>query len=257
MTGLRELQQAFGESLRSEQAMQLAPWICADGIPGMRRVQIYRNNHATSLTEALRAAYPVVEKLVSEGFFRFAAHRYTRKFPSTEGNLHGFGRDFARFLGQFPPAKDHRYLPDVARLEWARHEVYHAGGHAPMAPQSLAAVDPAAYESLRFTIHPARRLLRSPYPVVRIWEVNQPDWKAGQTVDLSASGDRVLVLRTQGQIEFHRLAPAEYRFLDTLSAGCTLGRAAEAALAREPDFDLNRSLVKHVQNHTLVGFALA
>lgn len=257
MPGLRELQQAFSASLRSDEATGITAWVRADGLTGNRRVQIYRNNLVVTLTDALRAVYPVVERLVGDGFFRFAAHEFLHRYPSRHGNLHRFGREFGAFLGEFTPAKDHPYLPDVTRLEWARHEVYHAAEHAPLDPQSLTAVDPDRYRSLRFTLHPARRLLYSPYPVVRIWEVNQPDFGADQTVDLSASGDRVLVLRSNGEIEFHTLAPAEYRFLAAIHERHTLGEAVEAALEQDRDFDLNRALARHVQNGTVVEFNLA
>jgi hypothetical protein len=256
MLGLRELQQAFGSSLRSEDVSDIAAWVCANELNGTRRIQIYRNNLFVTLTDALRAVYPVLEKLVGDGFFRFAAHEFIHRYPSHQGNLHRFGHEFAKFLGDFAPAQGHAYLPDVAQLEWAQHEVYHAAEHAPLEPRALTAIDADRYESLRFNLHPARRLLRSTYPVVRIWEVNQPDFDGDQTVDLSVPGDCVLVLRINGEIEFHSLAPAEYRFLATISKGNTLGQAVAAALEVDRDFDLNHCLVKHVQNHTLVKFNL-
>jgi hypothetical protein len=257
MPGLRELQQAFGSSLRSDDALEIAPLVCANGLTGDRRIQIYRNNLVVTLTDALRAVYPVMEKLVGDGFFRYAAHEFIHRYPSRHGNLHLFGHEFAIFLSEFAPAKGHAYLPDVARLEWAQHEVYHAADHTPLEPQSLTAIDPDHYESLRFTLHPARRLLHSPYPVVRIWQVNQPDFDGDQTVDLSAPGDYVLVLRVNGEIELHGLAPAEYGLLATISEGNNLGRAVEAALEQDRDFDVSHCLVRHVQNGTLVQFNLA
>ncbi len=257
MPRLRELQQAFGSWLQFDDASEIAALVCANGLAGNRRVQIYRNNLLVTLTDALRAVYPVVEKLVGDGFFRFAANEFIHHYPSRHGNLHLFGHEFAKFLSEFAAAKGHAYLPDVARLEWAQHEVYHAVDHAPLAPQSLTAIDPDRYESLCFTLHPARRLLYSPYPVVRIWEVNQPDFDGDQTVDLSASGNCVLVLRINGAIELHTLARPEYRFLATISEGKTLGQAVEAALEQHRDFDLNHYLAKHVQNGTLVEFNLA
>ena len=257
MLRLRELQQAFGSSLQADDASEIAACVSANGLTGKRRIQIYRNNLFVTLTDALRAVYPVVEKLVGDGFFRFAAHEFIHRYPSQHGNLHLFGHEFATFLSEFPAAEAHAYLPDVARLEWAQHEVYHAAEHAPLEPQSLTAIDPDRYESLCFTLHPARRLLHSPYPVVRIWEVNQPDFDGDQTVDLSAPGDCVLVLRINGEIEFHTLVAAEHQFLAAISNGNTLGQAVAAALEHDRHFDLNHCLVKHVQNGTLVEFNLA
>ncbi len=257
MPGLRELQRAFSSSLRSEDASQTAAWVSANGLNGDRRIQIYRNNLVVTLTDALRSVYPVVERLVGDGFFRFAAHEFIHQYPSRHGNLHLFGHEFARFLSEFAAAKGHAYLPDVARLEWAQHEVYHAADHAPLEPQSLTVIGPDRYESLCFALHPARRLLHSSYPIMRIWEVNQAGFEGNQAVDLSAPGDRVLVLRIDREVKIHTLAPAEYQFLVTISNGKPLGQAVAAALEQDRDFDLTRCLVKHVQSSTLVDFSLA
>ena len=43
-----------------------------------RRVQVYRNNVRTNLTGALKSIYPVVEKLVGDGFFNYTAAEYIK-----------------------------------------------------------------------------------------------------------------------------------------------------------------------------------
>ena len=66
------------------------------------------------------------------------------------------------------------YLPDVARLEWAWHRAFHAADRAPLALERLAAVPPERYGQVRFRLHPSAQFIASDYPLLRIWEVNQP-----------------------------------------------------------------------------------
>ena len=62
-----------------------------------------------------------------------------------------------------------RYLPDVAKLEWAMDSVFHAADAVPLDLQALAAVPPEVFATLRFDLHPASRIVCSPYPILRIW----------------------------------------------------------------------------------------
>jgi len=254
MFGLHELQKAFGASLLSDHEPEIATVVRADGLSGQRRIQIYRNNLFTTLTDALRAVYPVIEKLVSKGFFEYAAHEFISRYPPRHGNLHLFGRDFALFLAEFAPARGHPYLADVARLEWARHEVYHAADAPLLDTRRLAAVPAGRYASLRFQLNPARRLLSSSYPIVRIWQVNQEEYDGDQTADLTAPGECVLILRDHSGVENDILLRSEYVFLAELKKDNTLGESVEASLQLDQDFDLDFFLTKHVQNKTLVDF---
>ena len=101
---------------------------------------------------------------------------------------------------------------------------------------------PEDYEQLTFTFHPACHFIQSPYPIVKIWRANQPDSLSDETIDLSAGGDNVLVLRTPECVEFHRLQPARFALFEALSRGESLGAALDRACAMESDFDLGVAL---------------
>ena len=137
--------------------------------PAARHLQVYRNNVFESLVGALKAVYPVVERLVGTGFFAYAADGYIRHHPPASGNLHDFGDSFAGFLAGFEPARALAYLPDVARLEWAWHRAFHAADRAPLALERLAAVPPERYGQVRFRLHPSAQFIASDYPLLRIW----------------------------------------------------------------------------------------
>lgn len=252
MHSLRELQFKFAEAVLERADTRIRQLVRANGLSGARRLQVYRNNVFAGLTSALGAVYPVVERLVGDGFFRYAADRYIRLHPSTSGNLHDFGGAFAEFLAAFPAAAGLPYLTDVARLEWAYHQVFHAAEHAPLDLSALRAIPPEGYLALKFHLHPASRLLHSDYPVLRIWEVNQADYEGDGTVDLSQGGDQLLVIRRELRVELQPLGKGEYTLLTALAANHDLASACEAALSIEPDFDLTACLQRHVARGTLV-----
>ena len=196
MPSLPELQRAFAAAVYADDATGPSPrraHVRHDRFPAARHLQVYRNNVFESLVGALKAVYPVVERLVGTGFFAYAADGYIRHHPPASGNLHDFGDSFAGFLAGFEPARALAYLPDVARLEWAWHRAFHAADRAPLALERLAAVPPERYGQVRFRLHPSAQFIASDYPLLRIWEVNQPAY-AGEAATggslLSSTNER-------------------------------------------------------------------
>lgn len=76
----------------------------------------YRNNVYGNLRHTLRSVYPVVERLVGNDFFGFAASAYIDGQASCSGDLNQYGGEFPAFLLAFPPAQGLPYLADVAAL---------------------------------------------------------------------------------------------------------------------------------------------
>jgi hypothetical protein len=227
MPSLRETQLAFAARV-FDGAGPVAP-----------REQIYRNNVFISLAGALADVYPVVRRLVGERFFDPLARRYVRNHPSPSGNLHDFGRHFPGFVLAMEELRGLPYLPDVAALEWACHESFHAA-------------DAPAFDFTRVTdagearprLHPAARLVASRYPVAAIWQANQEE--DVPLVDLDAGGDWLAVSRRELQVEIVRLAPGELALLAALRDGMSLGEACEAALAAEPALELPAAMGRFV-----------
>jgi hypothetical protein len=223
-----------------------------------QRLGIYRHNLVDSLGAALAAVYPTVAQLVGEDFFRYAARAYIAAHPSLSGNLHDFGGELAHFLAHFEPARSLPYLPDSARLDWAWHQVFHTtalpGADAAQMLGRLAALSDEDRLDARLQWQPAAQLVRSPYPVLRIWQANQPD-AADETVDLGLGGECVLVAARRGEVVLQRLEAAEHALLLALAQGTTLGDAVAAALGQDAGFDVAGVLAQHIAAGTLVRLA--
>jgi Putative DNA-binding domain len=250
---LRDLQTEFAGALFDERP-EMAARVRAGRFPAAQHLQVYRNNVVESLTGALRAVYPVVEKLVGDGFFRYAVHEYLRAHRPRSGNLHDFGDAFASFLAGFAPAAELPYLPDVARLEWAWHQAFHAADAPAFDFARLGALPAEQHATLRFVLHPSARLLASDFPVVRIFEINQEGFDGDTSVDLAEGGVRALVIRRGLTVYVEPLAAGEAELLAALAGQQPLAAAVQAALAVQPEFDLTGTLAGHLRRGTLVDF---
>jgi Putative DNA-binding domain len=137
-----------------------------------KRFSVYRNNVASSLTSVLEAGFPVVQKLVGEAFFAAMATNFLRNHPPQTRLMMLYGADFADFLQRFSPVAHLGYLPDIARLEQAIRESYHAADHRSVAMNNIAALGDAEILAARFELAPSLRLIRSSWPIHAIWTAN-------------------------------------------------------------------------------------
>lgn len=219
-----------------------------------RGFAIYRASYLAHLGEALRDLYPVVDRLVGRACFTGLARAYVREQPSAHADLHCYGGVFADFLGGAEALAGLPYLPDVARLEWRVHEVFHAADAPVLTPGRLARVPRARQANLRLRLHPGARLMVSVYPVQRIWQVNQPDWTGGATVDLDTGGAALAICRDGLEIVLLTLEPAAFALARAFQAGHTLAQAIDALLAVAPGADPAQALHLLLQQGLLLDF---
>jgi hypothetical protein len=205
-----------------------------------RRFAVYRNNVVLGLGKALKSRFPVVEKLVGEEFFAAMARRFVMAQPPRSPLLATYGDSFPAFIAAFEPASEIPYLADVAQLEAARTRAYHAADAAAIDTGRLTALDSEVVERIRIDMHPSAEIVRSPYPIVTIWAMNSGEQELAPIADWR--GEDALVARPCLEVQVRRLPPGGAAFLLALAAGRSLGDAAGAALADDPDFDLTNNL---------------
>jgi hypothetical protein len=227
--------------------------IYAEEPPADQRLAIYHGNARANWRGALAAAYPTVRRLVGDAFFDAACDRYAREHPSRGGDLSAFGAELPGFLAGCAPAAALDYLPDVARLDWAVHESFHAADAAPLDLAALARVPPEAYGRLRLRLHPAARLLECAHPVAAIWEANQP--QRDGTPSESEGADLVLVMRVGFEPRPRSLARADWEALSAFASGASLEEACDALGDRA--ILLQEILARHAASGVLCGFEIA
>lgn len=254
---LHDVQRDFASAILRKDKAQIADLIKEDGLSGERRLQIYRNNTYSLLTDVLKNTFPAVCRLVGDEFFEYAARQYIRIDPPRQPCLHVYGAGLADFLAAFAPAGGLPYLADVTRLEWALNEAYYAPDASPLPIDALKALGPADYADLRLRSHPSCRLLTSPFPVDRIWEMARPGGSTAEVPDLDAGPAWLLVNRIELDVHCTTMTEATYRFAELLMAGQTVNIAYEEAMTIDPGFDLAAALKQHLAGGVFVSFELA
>jgi hypothetical protein len=206
MLPLRELQARFAAALAPTAAPDpaLLALVRAGGaLTPADRVEIYADMCRTRLVDILHEDFPRTRALLGDAAFVALAERYLARHPSTHPSVRYVGARFADFVaGQAagPP-----WLADLARLEWARVEVFDAADAAPLRLADLQAVPSADWPALRLRLVPACRVVKSPWPIHEIWTAGDPDsdrrlpdeprasvvrvWREGFSVSHAAMGD--------------------------------------------------------------------
>lgn len=244
----------FGSALLEPDLSVPAGIVGPDGQSSVRRFAVYRNNVVVSLIDAVTAAYPVVVRLVGEQFFRAIARIYVAGHPPASPIMLHYGEGFADFVATFTPAASVPYLADIARLERAWLEAYHAREAWPASLKELASIPAEAFGRVRLRLHPSLRLVRSRFPIVTIWTMNVQGGVPAP-VDLSTP-QHALVLRPHAEVEVRALSNDSAAFVAALQHGDTAEDAAKGALKVNPKFDLVGNLRDLMNLGLVAGWTL-
>ena len=226
---------------------ELLALIEGGGLQPEARLQIYRNHAILTLTEALKATFPVVCRLVDERFFCYAAYEYIGESLPSRPCLFEYGKSFPDFLASFPACRELVYLADVARLEWAINLALHAEA-GDVADRSLL----RSADSL-LVLHPSVQLVASQWPIERIWRANQPDGDNGEVINLDAGGARLLVFRRGDRVVIIGIEKSAHAFLHAIVQGARLVEAAIAGRRVAPAFNLAATLDFLSEEGLIVG----
>ncbi|MDS1137911.1 HvfC/BufC N-terminal domain-containing protein [Nitratireductor indicus] len=228
------------------------------GKSAVKRFNVYRNNVTHGLVTALGEIFPATAALVGGENFAAIALAFLRTHPPRSPLVFEYGHDFADFLQSQEPLRHLPYLPDVARLERAWLDAYHAADAAPLAADTLARIPSDKLADTRFTPHPAMVLLASPYAIHSIFIAHRP----GPMPERLQAGrpEAVLVTRPALTVELHLVQAPQWFFFEQLARGETLGDAAAAVLnkqsATDAPFDLASAIGLMITSGAFSGCAI-
>jgi len=223
-------QSAFAAALMDPEAPVPPGIVGPDGQSAPKRFSVYRNNVAASLTRALEAAFPTVRKLVGDEFFAAMAGVFLRAHLPTSRMLMLYGAEFPAFLQAFQPVAHLGYLPDVARLDQAMRESYHAADSQPLPEAEFQRLIGEDIAGLQLHLAPSLRLVRSRWPVVSIWAANHEG-----ALPPRAGAEDAAILRPEFDPRPRCLPRGGALFIADLLGGRRLGEAVDQA---GPDLDL-------------------
>jgi hypothetical protein len=210
-----------------------------------KRYNVYRNNVTVSLINALAATFPATLRITGTDFFRAMARFHVRATPPTSPLLFEYGRDFPDFIERYEYARSIPWLADVARIERAWLDAYHAADAEPLIPHALASIPPEQLADIVLTPHPATRIVRSGFSAISIFAANQNDGPVSR-IETTEPEDALLT-RPSLEVTVRHLPSGGAVFLSRLIAGETLGAAAAAAFADNPQFDLPANIAGMIE----------
>ncbi|MDL2409085.1 DNA-binding domain-containing protein [Rhizobium calliandrae] len=216
-----------------------------NGKQAIKRFNVYRNNVTVSLINALAGIFPAVRRLTGDEFFRAMARFHLRAAPPTSPLLFEYGHDFPDFIAQYEYAQSVPWLADVARIERAWLDAYHAADVAALAAEALASVPPERLADLVFEPHPATRIVCSEYPALTIFAAN----RNGDPVDPieTFEPENALITRPGMDVMVRHLPDGSALFLLQLIAGEPLGVAAAKAVDACASFDISTSVAGMIE----------
>lgn len=204
-----------------------------------KRYNVYRNNVTVSLIAALSSIFPAVERITGADFFRAMARFHVRETPPASPLLFEYGRDFPDFIDAYEHAQDMPWLSDVARIERAWLDAYHAADAPALRTEALAAVPQEELGGVIFRPHPATRVISSAYPAVTIFAMNRGSGPVERVENCPEDG---LVTRIEDEVTVRLLPPGGAAFFNALLSGECLAAAVAAGLDAFPAFDLSAAI---------------
>jgi hypothetical protein len=195
------------------------------GRPDRRRFSIYRNNVAVGLIAAIEARYPIVKRIVGAETFRTMARAFAEHEKPRTPVLIAYGETFPDFIADGFSGLGIPYLADLARLENAWVESYHAEDASAAGLADLAVLDANSLSSAEIVLHPAAHLLRLATPAASIWAAFQD---GAQLPPNPTRSEDVLLTRPEADVSVRILPACGYAFAKRLQEGTRLDAAAES-----------------------------
>ena len=234
---LHELQEKFFNSVYQPES-SIPELIKPGNLSVSEQLAIYRESILGGMSKALAEVYPVCRQLVGDAFFDHMADAYVLQYVSTTADITCYGEQLAEFIENFEAAGSVPYLADVARLEWAWHRAINAADEPVLSARELNQVAGADYAGIRLQLQNSTTLLRSPYPILHIWQVHQDDYEGEIDISLDEGGIDLLVWRCGQELHIEPLNEVQTRFIQQCQQQATLEQAYTTLLQHAPQTNL-------------------
>lgn len=212
------------------------------------RFAVHRQTCRTGLVDCLRTAYPAVATALGKAYFDALAVEFIQASPPASPVLQEYSPEFPHFVEHFPPLAEWPWLGDVARIDWARREAYHAADAEVISAAHLQTLPVESLLRASLRLHPSLRTLTSPYPAWSLWHCQQSPDKSTTVHDWHA--ESLQVWRVDDDVHLRLLSVGEAELRRGLVNGWTLADALHGALTLEPEFDASAAFA------TLIGDGL-
>jgi hypothetical protein len=139
---------------------------------GEHGLEAHRRHARASARRHLIAAYPTVSAMLGEAAMGALAMQLWQTRPPVRGDVGEWGEGLADHIAAQAELAPWPWLPDAARLDWARHRCGRTASQPVDANSllTLAAVDPT---QVRLVLQPHVMTVRANWPLDALWRAHQ------------------------------------------------------------------------------------
>jgi hypothetical protein len=195
------------------------------------RLHVYAHMYRARLVEALEAVYPRLARCLGHEAFEEVVLEYVGDHPSRNPSLRFLGAALPEWLEQ--RRSDAPWLSDLARLEWARADVFDAPDQQVLTLDTIRALPPEGFAALSLRLVGAHRLVIVDYATAALWDAAG----TGDPIDPTREsedpqGETILVWRQDTTVYHRALAPDEAAAVERIARGTPFGALCEALASR-------------------------
>jgi hypothetical protein len=200
------------------------------------RLEIYANAYFYRLLGVLAEDYEALKNGLGDALFNDLVTSYLLVEPSRHPSLRYAGARLPHFVASHSATSGLRarapWAADLARLEWARVNVFDADDGIPMTRDSLSTVAPEAFASIPLNLGPWMRAQSFDFAVDDLWRTGMRDeqWDPG----LVPTPVHLLIWRRDERVRHRRIDPLEALALEWIGneAATTFGSLCEWTAAQ-------------------------
>ncbi len=195
-----------------------------DRLSAEERVDIYANMYFYRILDVLKEDFPATLAALGDDRFHNLVTGYLIEYPPEHFSIAYAGKHFADFIASHPMREEFPFLADLARMERALIDVFHADDSAPLDAEAMRAIAPTEWPALKLIRHPATLVLQLQWNVAAILGAIE----RGEEPSPPPSGAMsMLIWRSSNRVYYREIVAAERDELEAIALGCTFAEICE------------------------------
>ena len=172
------------------------------------RLDVYASMYFVRIHDVLRDEFPRMATVLGGEAFHGLVTDYLVACPPRHPSLREAGDRLADFLATHALSSARPWLPELARLERARAEVFDGPDAIPVAIADLRGVAPERFGALRLRLVPSHRLLTNRFAIAASWRAGDGAGDDGAPPPPRADAETLIVWRRDDAV-YHRPADGD------------------------------------------------
>jgi hypothetical protein len=218
------------------------------------RVDIYANMYFYRVLDVLKEDFPATLATIGPDRFHNLVTSYLIVHPPAHFSIGQAGRHLADFLCDYPLREDFPFIPDLARLERALIESFHAADAAPLDAARMRVTPPEQWPAVRLKLHPTIVMLPLQWNVSEILKQVEDGEQPHSPTEREAV---VLVWRNGNRVFYRAIDAIEHDALVTMGDGTTFAEVCDAIASGvetgDPMATINRLFERWLSDGILVS----